>query len=164
MNEFKEIETCLECSAKKLIFVSEVFYYALKVRTPGDVEPSHNRLYNAPRLIRLISGPVLCSMGMRQHGFDVVLSQMRLCASGAPVQDVGPSRSHSASRRAHALITGGVAPHGAAVQPAASDAEAALRRSPQTHLPDVRQGQGEPLLATSEHATPRSRPAVVEAV
>ena len=32
MNEFKEIETCLECSAKKLIFVSEVFYYALKVR------------------------------------------------------------------------------------------------------------------------------------
>jgi len=33
MNEFKEIETCLECSAKKLIFVSEVFYYALKVRT-----------------------------------------------------------------------------------------------------------------------------------
>ena len=30
MNEFKEIETCLECSAKKLIFVSEVFYYALK--------------------------------------------------------------------------------------------------------------------------------------
>ena len=34
MNEFKEIETCLECSAKKLIFVSEVFYYALKVRAP----------------------------------------------------------------------------------------------------------------------------------
>lgn len=30
MNEFKEIETCLECSAKSLIFVSEVFYYALK--------------------------------------------------------------------------------------------------------------------------------------
>lgn len=30
MNEFREIETCLECSAKKLIFVSEVFYYALK--------------------------------------------------------------------------------------------------------------------------------------
>ena len=30
MREFKEIETCLECSAKKLTFVGEVFYYALK--------------------------------------------------------------------------------------------------------------------------------------
>ena len=30
MNEFKEIETCLECSAKSLIFVGEVFFYALK--------------------------------------------------------------------------------------------------------------------------------------
>ena len=27
----KEIETCMECSAKKLQFVGEVFYYALKV-------------------------------------------------------------------------------------------------------------------------------------
>ena len=30
MNRWKEIETCLECSAKQLIFVGEVFYYALK--------------------------------------------------------------------------------------------------------------------------------------
>ncbi len=37
MNEFKEIETCLECSAKKLIFVSEVFYYALKASRPGNL-------------------------------------------------------------------------------------------------------------------------------
>lgn len=26
----KEIESCLDCSAKNLIFVSEVFYYAVK--------------------------------------------------------------------------------------------------------------------------------------
>ena len=30
MKKFKEIETCLECSAKKLIYVGEVFYFALK--------------------------------------------------------------------------------------------------------------------------------------
>lgn len=30
MEQHKEIETCLECSAKKLSFVGEVFYYALK--------------------------------------------------------------------------------------------------------------------------------------
>ncbi|KAK9829241.1 hypothetical protein WJX72_004718 [[Myrmecia] bisecta] len=30
MGRFKEIETCLECSAKKLTYVGEVFYYALK--------------------------------------------------------------------------------------------------------------------------------------
>jgi mitochondrial Rho GTPase 1 len=30
MNRFKTIETCLECSAKKLSNVGEVFYYALK--------------------------------------------------------------------------------------------------------------------------------------
>lgn len=30
MNEFSEVETCLECSAKKLIYVTEVFYYAQK--------------------------------------------------------------------------------------------------------------------------------------
>ena len=27
---FPQIETCMECSAKKLQFVGEVFYYALK--------------------------------------------------------------------------------------------------------------------------------------
>lgn len=30
MRDCKEIETCLECSAEKLVFVGEVFYYALK--------------------------------------------------------------------------------------------------------------------------------------
>ena len=30
MKDCKEIETCLECSAEKLVFVGEVFYYALK--------------------------------------------------------------------------------------------------------------------------------------
>jgi Ras family protein T1 len=30
MSEFKEIETCIECSAKELINVSEVFYFAQK--------------------------------------------------------------------------------------------------------------------------------------
>lgn len=30
MNEFKEVETCVECSAKKLLNVSEVFYFAQK--------------------------------------------------------------------------------------------------------------------------------------
>ncbi len=30
MSTFKEIETCLECSAKHLVFVAEVFYYAVK--------------------------------------------------------------------------------------------------------------------------------------
>lgn len=30
MSSFKEIETCLECSAKHLVFVAEVFYYAVK--------------------------------------------------------------------------------------------------------------------------------------
>eukprot|EP00793_Prasinoderma_coloniale_P007002 PRCOL_00001834-RA len=30
MNAFSEVETCLECSAKKLIYVTEVFYYAQK--------------------------------------------------------------------------------------------------------------------------------------
>lgn len=30
MNSYKEIETCLECSAKNLVFVAEVFYYAVK--------------------------------------------------------------------------------------------------------------------------------------
>lgn len=30
MNEFKEIETCVECSAKYPLNVSEVFYFALK--------------------------------------------------------------------------------------------------------------------------------------
>ena len=30
MRRFREIETCLECSAKRLIHVGEVFYFALK--------------------------------------------------------------------------------------------------------------------------------------
>ena len=30
MSAFKEIETCMECSAKHLDFVAEVFYYAVK--------------------------------------------------------------------------------------------------------------------------------------
>ncbi|KAI8346784.1 EF hand associated-domain-containing protein [Blakeslea trispora] len=30
MNEFKEVETCVECSAKQLLNVSEVFYFAQK--------------------------------------------------------------------------------------------------------------------------------------
>ena len=30
MNEFKEIETCIECSAKQSLNVSEVFYFAQK--------------------------------------------------------------------------------------------------------------------------------------
>ena len=47
MNDFKEIETCLECSAKKLIFVSEVFYYALKAvlhPTAALFSPQHQTL------------------------------------------------------------------------------------------------------------------------
>ena len=31
MNEFKEVETCVECSAKTPLNVSEVFYFAQKV-------------------------------------------------------------------------------------------------------------------------------------
>lgn len=31
MNEFKEVETCVECSAKASLNVSEVFYFAQKV-------------------------------------------------------------------------------------------------------------------------------------
>lgn len=30
MNEFKEVETCVECSAKQSLNVSEVFYFAQK--------------------------------------------------------------------------------------------------------------------------------------
>jgi hypothetical protein len=30
MMQFKEVEACLECSAKRLQFVEDVFYYALK--------------------------------------------------------------------------------------------------------------------------------------
>ncbi|KAJ1557372.1 ERMES complex Ca(2+)-binding regulatory GTPase gem1, partial [Nowakowskiella sp. JEL0078] len=30
MNEFKEVETCVECSAKQPLNVSEVFYFAQK--------------------------------------------------------------------------------------------------------------------------------------
>ncbi len=30
ISQCKEVETCLECSAKNLIYVNEVFYYALK--------------------------------------------------------------------------------------------------------------------------------------
>lgn len=30
MNEFKEVETCVECSAKQPLNVSEVFYFAIK--------------------------------------------------------------------------------------------------------------------------------------
>jgi Ras family protein T1 len=30
ISQCKEVETCLECSAKNLVYVSEVFYYALK--------------------------------------------------------------------------------------------------------------------------------------
>jgi Ras family protein T1 len=32
MNEFKEVETCVECSAKASLNVSEVFYFAQKVK------------------------------------------------------------------------------------------------------------------------------------
>ena len=32
MNEFKEVETCVECSAKASHNVSEVFYFAQKVK------------------------------------------------------------------------------------------------------------------------------------
>lgn len=30
MMQFKEVEVCLECSAKKMQFVEDVFYYAIK--------------------------------------------------------------------------------------------------------------------------------------
>jgi hypothetical protein len=33
---YPQIETCMECSAKKLQFVGEVFYYALKAGAPQD--------------------------------------------------------------------------------------------------------------------------------
>lgn len=37
---YPQIETCMECSAKKLQYVGEVFYYALKSGEPvSRVEP-----------------------------------------------------------------------------------------------------------------------------
>ena len=61
MNEFKEIETCLECSAKKLIFVSEVFFYALKVRHRpmyAHVRP----IFSAPSMVLAVldSAQIVC--------------------------------------------------------------------------------------------------------
>ena len=35
MNDYEEIETCVECSARNLKNISEMFYYAQKVNSPA---------------------------------------------------------------------------------------------------------------------------------
>ena len=40
MNDFNEVETCIECSAKSLKNISELFYYAQKVSKPSIDERS----------------------------------------------------------------------------------------------------------------------------
>ena len=64
MNEYPEIETCVECSAKRLKNISELFYYAQKavlhptapLYSPdlGKLKPACAEVLIAPLIISFI--------------------------------------------------------------------------------------------------------------
>lgn len=82
MNAFKEIETCLECSAKKLVYVGEVFYYALKAvihPTAPLFEPQSQTL--KPLCVSALKRIfVMCDRDMVSHGLTPLLAALMLAS------------------------------------------------------------------------------------
>ena len=66
MNEYPEIETCVECSAKRLKNISELFYYAQK----AVLHPTAP-LY-LPDLGKL--KPACAEVGIRGHWWSLVVT------------------------------------------------------------------------------------------
>ena len=73
MNEYPDIETCIECSAKQLKNISELFYYAQK----AVLHPTAP-LY-APELEKL--KPACAEVSVINKIIDLLISKLHICIS-----------------------------------------------------------------------------------
>lgn len=88
MQRFREIETCIECSASNLIQVPDVFYYAQKaVLHPTAPLFDHETQTLKPRCIRALKRIfVLCDHDMDEALNDEELNEFQVKCFDAPLQ------------------------------------------------------------------------------
>nr|XP_016501670.1 PREDICTED: mitochondrial Rho GTPase 1-like isoform X2 [Nicotiana tabacum] len=88
MQQFREIETCIECSAANLVQVPEVFYYAQKaVLHPTAPLFDHETQALKPRCVRALKRIfILCDHDMDDALNDEELNEFQIKCFNAPLQ------------------------------------------------------------------------------
>ncbi|KAL5792946.1 hypothetical protein ACOSP7_001540 [Xanthoceras sorbifolium] len=88
MQQFREIETCVECSASTLIQVPDVFYYAQKaVLHPTTPLFDHDEQTLKPRCVRALKRIfTLCDLDMDGALSDAELNEFQVKCFNAPLQ------------------------------------------------------------------------------
>ncbi|RKO82802.1 EF hand associated-domain-containing protein, partial [Blyttiomyces helicus] len=88
MNEFKEVETCVECSAKQTLNVSEVFYFAQKavLHPTAPLYDSREHTLKPACIDALKRIFKLCDMDKDDHLNDEEINEFQGKCFGAPLQ------------------------------------------------------------------------------
>ncbi len=94
MDQWPQVESCLECSAKTLQFVQDVFFYAVKVGPPTDLLLNLLAQHGMhPAALSCTLKPLLVNTSLRHPNPDLLCSPLQaVLHPQAPLMDIAQGR------------------------------------------------------------------------